>query len=720
MHARVTAFIFLAALLAGCAGEAPDEPPRAAIPAWTGDPVFRDPWLRDALPAKALFYQRLPNPGALLAAPKGGIFGEAMASSANAQSTAAILAALGGTLAELPDGMAGTLAEVANRVRSPLEFAAIASPRPTLLTALTVDMRSIGELQTAFALLAEAGTGIALLDTPDFDGYAELAGLPVPTVLRFDSANGRLLLLSGQGLGLEAARRLAAQLDDGGGHPMHAMESRIDESGQGLLFWIDVERALPMAQLFLPPETYATIESLQLDKVRSAAYGFGIAGGKGRLGVALDLGDNRAAQPVPMLRSQIAARAVGAPDAVVLLSLPDVEEYRRLEAILLASVDAETRGEWQDIKSMLADTYRFDIEAVLTAIGPDVLGIFDAAGDYTALRVRDAERFDALVTGLSTLPHARYTSTQHDGVTIHHLRLPDVTVAAGEAAGLAERLATHLYWVRDGDYIYLSDVPQSLVDRARRGAESSVSDWLANEQGIDASASALLLTTRFDKAPRRLYHSYLTGLQFLADLTGANFDAFAMPTADDLGLAEDAAVGFHVSLGDPIVSMELVYDSNPGAIAVGFGPQFAAMGGIVAAVAIPAYQDYAVRSQVAEGLALASVARVAVEEVVLNTGAFPDAETIAGWELALAGDYVSDVSVLPDSGIIVIRYDNDASHAALRGDAAVYVEPVLTGDGGITWVCSGTVEPRYLSSQCRGNPLPAAVAVDAMSGELSL
>ena len=78
------------------------------------------------------------------------------------------------------------------------------------------------------------------------------------------------------------------------------------------------------------------------------------------------------------------------------------------------------------------------------------------------------------------------------------------------------------------------------------------------------------------------------------------------------------------------------------------------------------------------------------------------------------------MTVLPDSGIIVIRYNNDAANAALRGDVAIYIEPTLAEDGGVTWLCSGTIEQKYLPSACRGNPLPAAVAVDDVSDQLEL
>ena len=52
--------------------------------------------------------------------------------------------------------------------------------------------------------------------------------------------------------------------------------------------------------------------------------------------------------------------------------------------------------------------------------------------------------------------------------------------------------------------------------------------------------------------------------------------------------------------------------------------------GILAAIAIPAYQDYTIRAQVSEGLSLAAGAKTAVAETFLNTGVPPGTRTIAG------------------------------------------------------------------------------------------
>ena len=84
--------------------------------------------------------------------------------------------------------------------------------------------------------------------------------------------------------------------------------------------------------------------------------------------------------------------------------------------------------------------------------------------------------------------------------------------------------------------------------------------------------------------------------------------------------------------------------------------------GILAAIAIPAYQDYTIRAQVSEGMNLAAGAKAAVAESFLNRGEAPLDRTEAGMT-GLPGDtqgkYVDQVQVA--LGTITIRYGNEAN-----------------------------------------------------------
>ena len=81
---------------------------------------------------------------------------------------------------------------------------------------------------------------------------------------------------------------------------------------------------------------------------------------------------------------------------------------------------------------------------------------------------------------------------------------------------------------------------------------------------------------------------------------------------------------------------------------------------ILAAIALPAYQDYLIRSQVSEGMTLASGAKTAVAETYANTGAMPADNTAAGLEAAnkIKGKYVTGTAVA--AGVITATCGGDA------------------------------------------------------------
>jgi type IV pilus assembly protein PilA len=128
--------------------------------------------------------------------------------------------------------------------------------------------------------------------------------------------------------------------------------------------------------------------------------------------------------------------------------------------------------------------------------------------------------------------------------------------------------------------------------------------------------------------------------------------------------------------------------------------------GILAAIAIPAYQDYTIRAQVTEGLNLASTAKTAVSEYYHDSGDLASTNAEAGLktDTEIKGKFVSEIGVGDDgsgvNGEIQITYGRDA-HATLDGKTLL-MTPGTTGTGSILWSCnSSTIENKYLPAACR-------------------
>ena len=120
---------------------------------------------------------------------------------------------------------------------------------------------------------------------------------------------------------------------------------------------------------------------------------------------------------------------------------------------------------------------------------------------------------------------------------------------------------------------------------------------------------------------------------------------------------------------------------------------------ILAAIALPAYQDYVIRSQVSEGITLADGAKSAVWDFISNTGRMPPSNTSTGLPTpsSIIGNYVSKVDVT--SGLITATYGYRANQK-ISGDT-ILMSP-FTNAGSIQWHChSANLDGKYLPTACR-------------------
>ena len=133
--------------------------------------------------------------------------------------------------------------------------------------------------------------------------------------------------------------------------------------------------------------------------------------------------------------------------------------------------------------------------------------------------------------------------------------------------------------------------------------------------------------------------------------------------------------------------------------------------GILAAIAIPAYQDYTIRAQVSEGLNMASAAKAAVAETWASRGVAPATRAEAGM-MDDAGDgsetngkYVESVNIV--DGEVLVTFGNSA-HANISGTVHA-LTPFVSDDNSVSWRCG------YAD-----DPAGAAGAMDADTGSTDI
>lgn len=137
--------------------------------------------------------------------------------------------------------------------------------------------------------------------------------------------------------------------------------------------------------------------------------------------------------------------------------------------------------------------------------------------------------------------------------------------------------------------------------------------------------------------------------------------------------------------------------------------------GILAAIALPAYQDYTIRARVSEGLAFAAEAKTTIAEFYATQGFMPTLAQ-AGLETNPNTDVVASVFYADNSGLIGIGLQADIIPGGALNEGFTLSAITRTGTRNIIWSCgttvtglgadaaglSGNVDAKYLPSSCRG------------------
>jgi type IV pilus assembly protein PilA len=125
--------------------------------------------------------------------------------------------------------------------------------------------------------------------------------------------------------------------------------------------------------------------------------------------------------------------------------------------------------------------------------------------------------------------------------------------------------------------------------------------------------------------------------------------------------------------------------------------------GILAAIALPAYQDYTTRSKVTEGLTLAEAAKTAVSDHYQTIGTMPASMASAGY-VSPTTKYVDSIRIA-NNGLITITYNGTKSGTGSANALTLSPYTTAASSGVLIWTCraanSNGVQSKYLPANCR-------------------
>jgi hypothetical protein len=645
----------MAAALAGCgqgsddASPAQDEStqrtvvePRAFDSA-DEEAITRRPYLRSVLPDTTAAYVRVPSPVGFVAGPGGSGFDRAKRAEPIVDAVKRIQSTADSQRIRERFGPAAWLIELlVQDLNSPLEIAVLRpSDAPATasqaLVSLGLEVSSRSEVNALLQRLAGQHPRLRLQQSLATDQDAVVGVSAVQLRLRWRAEDERLIGLGG--LGVVSRSDLDEQLEGlsstASDHPVQAAESEIDTGQRGLFAWVDARDTSRLLQQL--PDQRPGVESLRetLREARWVALGWGSAGPvtdggqrKSRLKFALAAPRDGVRALLPSPTNEFDIQAAGDIDWLLAVALPDAATWRRIDERLRNEylVNPSARETYGELKTEVSSYLGFPIEKLMAGLGPELVAFKDDAGSFNALRVHDQPIIDGESVGERLFTKAlatEHTSHKLASRTYHENRIawpnwqkwPYDTDDLGDLADVGDAqqgmnvmgglysgllgVPSRFYWLRDQGYVVSSRTPQALMERERYYEPTSISDWLENQQGQDLAHAIAAGSISLDDAPRFIYRQYLLLLNHLADVSGADLDPFAFPTATEVGISEQGTYGFQVINAPDRFAVEMTFDQTPadGLVASPYGM---ALTGMIAAIAIPQYQEYTERARQTE------------------------------------------------------------------------------------------------------------------------
>ena len=418
-----------------------------------------------------------------------------------------------------------------------------------------------------------------------------------------------------------------------------ALESDIDSSGQGLFAWINPQRVLALAGAAGAQKEIAPLAMVGVNSMRNIAIGMGTAKGINRFKFVIDMPKTGFRGFIPTVQHSPSFKLAGKTDFIVTLGLPSKADFVSIESSSGAMASSTKMQGYYDFKKAFSEKVGIEIEDVFAILGQDINFASDESGVYTALRLKDEKKFNEVLAKLVKTFDLKHEIRTISGQEYHHLLLStfqSVMAEEIEASSVANdpdngrllmrflNIPSHLYWQQEDGYLIMASVPQVLMDRHYASPQISAAEWYEKEQRIDPKGALFMATMRNKGVPASMYRARLAVLASLGDAVGRPVDLFSLPTVREANLPKEGAFGVKLTSAEDQLALEFAFESNPAEVLFA-GNAYAGvmMTGVLASIAIPAYEDYLIRAKVNMGLAAATRLKNELQLFKLENNHYP-------------------------------------------------------------------------------------------------
>lgn len=698
--------------------------------------IYNPASLRGKIPANAMLYMRAPTPLGIISA-KDDSLKKALGNKKFVEQTKIIQTLLQQNISSSFEGIAEDINSLfITYSDSPIELVLTAPlnpqiPIPNGILHTHLNKLSLEQLNQIMSRFAEAEHGIEFIKPISKDSAGEIVIEDMKAYAQFSSDGYLTLVIGLNGMFDENTfQMISSSIKESPNHQMYQFEEKIDSSYKSTFAWVDAQKVMPMLKSQMSRRETREMEKLGLFDIKNIAVGLGTSNQKTRLKIMIDTPDTGVMQYIYKPNNSYSIKTSGKPGFVASLSLPSQDQIAHIEGIVKGQISEEEFNQYNMIKDMIPLQIGVSINDIFGSFGPETIIFSDEVGEYLAIKINDEKIFDKTIDALVKRFQLDYDEREIAGTKYYHLAFKAPTSPAGMYDSPLDPFISviqgksHLYWIKSDGYMVISSVPQALIDRTEFDGEKPVlGSWLKTNRKQSADNSLLFTSTSVSSIPRYFYYYYIYALNYANDLAESDlsifqeqkqeqteekpkaadkkFDIYALPTARQLGLPTEGTVGIQLDANKSILSLEITTEQNPLELLVaGNGFTTIATVGVLAAVALPAYQEYTQKAKISEAIIEGSTYKAQVSEYYSINNKFPDLKFITSIQSQPYSSLISGIEIIPDTGVISITL-NDYSLSGYYDAPKVNFIPSIEKSGDITWRCESNISYSYLPYSCR-------------------